>query len=113
MGIFSTKESTSEERCALCDRVLRTAEEKTAGLCITHALIMDSDLRTAKNAIEKYQPKANAEQDPDMKIRYLKAILDQLYKIQIKYYENGIEPLNEDIDDLIDQIIHCISTARL
>lgn len=113
MGIFSTKESTSEERCALCDRVLRTAEEKTVGLCITHALIMDSDLRLAKNVIDEYQPKANAEQDPDKKVLYLKAILDQLYKIEIKYYENGIKPLNENIDDLIDQIIYCISTARL
>lgn len=113
MGIFSKKESIPEAQCALCQRVLRTAEEKAIGLCSGHALIMDSDLRIAKNIIEEYQPKANAEQDPDKKILYLKAILDQLYKIQIKYYENGIEPLNENIDDLIDQIIHCISTARL
>ena len=113
MGIFSNKENLLGEKCALCDCILRTTEEKTVGLCVRHALIMDSDLRLAKNVIDEYQPKANAEQNPDKKVLYLKTILDQLYKIQIKYYENGIKPLNENIDDLIDQIIHCISTARL
>ena len=113
MGFFSKSRDTSTEKCALCDRELRTSEEKVVGLSVAHALILDSDLTLAKNVIDEYQPKANAEQDPDKKILYLKTILDQLYKIQVKYYENGIKPLKDDIDDLIDQIIYCISTARL
>lgn len=74
---------------------------------------MDSDLKLASSIINEYQPKANAEKDPDTRIQYLKMILDQLYKIQVKYYENGIEPLTGDINEMIDNIIECISTARL
>ena len=114
MGLFSSKSKNEpDKKCALCDRPLITKEEKTVGLCTGHALIMDQDLKLAMQVINEYQPKANAEKDPDKKITYLTAILEQLYKIQIKYYENGIEPLTGDIDEMIDNIIECISTARL
>ena len=117
MGLFFSKSqpatATPEATCALCDRILQTKEEKSVGLCTGHALILDSDLKLAKEIINEYQPKANAEKDPDTRIQYLKLILEQLYKIQIKYYENGIEPLTGDIDEMIDNIIDCISTARL
>lgn len=116
MGLFSSKSKTApdpEKTCALCDRILKTNEEKDVGLCVGHALILESDIKVASSIINEYQPKANAEKDPDTRIQYLRMILDQLYKIQIKYYENGIEPLTGDIDEMIDNIIECISTARL
>lgn len=114
MGLFSSKPTPDPEKtCALCDRVLKTKEEKDVGLCVGHALILESDIKIASDVINEYQPKANEEKDPEMRIHYLKMILDQLYKIQVKYYENGITPLTGDIDEMIDNIIDCISTARL
>lgn len=113
MGLFSKKEQPLEQTCALCDRVLRTPEEKSIGLCVAHAIILDTDVKVAADLIKECQEKANAEKNPDQRIIYLRGILDQLYKLKVKYYENGIEPLTENIDDLIDNIIDCISTVRI
>ena len=102
-----------QKACALCDRELETPEEKSIGLCSGHALVMSHDLEFVTQVVNLCQPKANAAKDPDEKIKYYKMILDALYKIKIVYYDHGIRPLTQDIDELIDQTIHFISTARL
>lgn len=113
MGLFSSRKPVDVPTCKLCDKPLTTENEQTVGLCVAHALIMDSHLRASIRAIDKYQPLANAATDPEEKIRYLQLMLDYLYEIKIKYYDNDLHPLDQDIEDLIDDVIDCISNARL
>lgn len=116
MGLFSNKQAKQAEnlpKCKLCDKVLTTSEEQSIELCTGHALIMDADIKAATYVIEKYQPLANEATDPETKIRYLTVMLESLYKLKIKYYDHDVQPLEQDIDELIDSVIDCISRARL
>lgn len=113
MGLFSSKPAENLPRCKLCDKVLTTDEERSIELCTGHALILDADVKSTVETINEFQPLANAATDPDEKIRYLTGMLESLYKLKIKYYDNDVHPLDQDIDELIDSVIDCISKARL
>lgn len=112
MGLFSRRQELPLKRCKLCDKELRTDAELSIELCQAHALILDSDVRTVSLTIEKCQPLANAAKNSNEKISYLQLILDALYMLKIKYYDNDIRPLDQDIDELIDPIIEAISEAK-
>lgn len=83
-------------------------------LCTAHAIIVTDDVNAAMDAVARAQDMANAESDPDNKIMYLKIMLGYIYEIKVKYYDDSdVRPLQQDPDDLIDAVIHAISTARL
>lgn len=66
-----------------------------------------------QDTIAVYQPKANAATDPDEKIKYLHVILDALYEYKIKYADKGVNVIEQDVEELIDDILDAISEARL
>lgn len=103
----------SAPRCLLCDRQLHTEDEKSIELCTVCAITMNSDVKTASDVVSKYQDLANSETDPEKKILYWAAVLEELYRLKIKYYDLGVEPLDGDILDMIDTVIDHIANARL
>lgn len=63
--------------------------------------------------LPELQKKANASQNADDRILYLRMILDFLYEYKIKYFDNEVDLIKQDINDLIDDVIDCISQARI
>lgn len=100
--------------CKLCDReVPDNRFVADYGICDACALILDSKIKTMQQAIPEYQEKANSTKEPSEKILYLHSILDLLYEYKVLYADNDVNVIKQDVDDLIDQIIDCISKVRI
>jgi len=112
MGLFSRNASEDVILCKLCDKKAVT-DMTDYGICNGCALVLDVDVKTLKEQTETLSAKANAATDSGEKIIYLKALLDMLYQYKIKYYDNGVDVLGQDIEEMIDEVIDCISEAKL
>lgn len=44
---------------------------------------------------------------------YLKLMLDILYEYKVKYYDNDVDVLEQNIEGLIDSVVDCISEAKI
>ena len=62
--------------------------------------------------LAEYQEAANNSSDPDEKVKYLSLMLNLLYEYKIKYYDNDVDVIEQNVDDLIGQVIDVISYAR-
>lgn len=63
--------------------------------------------------IAEYQAAANAATEPEEKITNLTHMLDLLYTYKVKYRDNDVDVIEQDVDDLISSVINVISHARL
>jgi hypothetical protein len=74
---------------------------------------MNAKVEVMMDKLPELQNKANETANPDEKIKYLKQMLDMLYEYKILYYDNGVEIFTQDVEDLINEVIDCISEARV
>ena len=101
-------------QCKLCNSVV--SEELFSsdfGICFACLSTLEAKIHFYEKTIPEYLGIANGSSDPDTKVMYLKLILDFLYDYKINYYDNGVDALTENIEDMIDTIIEGISNARL
>lgn len=115
MGLFSNKNKFSNEtfECKLCQREFNSDNYNAEfGLCNACMLIANSEIQSFSEVISLYQEKANATNVPNEKIMYLRLMLDYLYEYKVKYVDNDIHLIDQDIDELIDDVIECISEAK-
>lgn len=118
MGLFSkTPVKTNSEmfECKACPREvpadLYVPEYEMRRFCVSEATaFLNVKMGTTLTELEA---SANAETNPDNKIRYLRSILDILYEYKIKYADNEVDLIKMDIDELIDQIVDAISRVRM
>lgn len=96
------------EKCKLCNNSLASEDEKKIGVCKTHALALESDINALSNAVSKLQPLINKETTPNKKLPYVKDLLEFLFEFKFKYINNGVEPLDQDIDVLIMHVLDAI-----
>lgn len=112
MGLFKANKDTYT--CKLCNNDFTDEDyNHEFGTC-NSCLLRSSTLydRMAKE-IPIYEERLKSSTDPTEKIAYLSFILELLYKYKILYSDNGVNFINEDIDDLISNIIERISEAKL
>lgn len=83
------------------------------GICFSCGSLMETKVKFFEEKIPDLLSRANAESNPEIKIMYLKLVLDFLYDYKINYYDNDVDVLTENIEDMIDTIIDGISYARL
>lgn len=95
-------------QCKICGTSLVTEEEQELGICSAHALILESDINGLSYAINKLQPLINNSRTTKEKLPYVKTLLEFLYEFKIKYINNDVEPLDQDIDDLIMNVLEAI-----
>lgn len=117
MGIFSKapakqQESPREAICKLCGKSYAVSDNNT-DLCPICLTILDVDIDTLQNSISTFQECANNAFSPDEKIGFLRLMLDALFEFKVKYIDNGVNPIEQDMDKMIDEVVECISQARL
>ncbi len=99
--------------CKICDRDVKSDFFNTDyGICLSCATILESKVKSLQEVLPSYQEKANSADNANDKILYLKLMLDELYEYKIRYYDNDVDVLEQDIEDLIDTVIDCIADAR-
>lgn len=120
MGFFASKNddaTTGDEAldCKLCGLPLSSGNfSNDIGLCDGCLINTNSFLKNYFNpSMDKYQALADKEIDPDDKVSYLRDLLDVLYAYKVKYYDNDVDFIDQDIDDLIDSIVDSISKVRI
>lgn len=100
--------------CKLCDHEVQDSFfSDEYGICLSCAVILEGKIKSMQQAIPDYQKKANAADNPGDKILYLKLMLDMLYEYKIRYYDNDVDALEQDVEDLIDEVVDCIADARV
>lgn len=112
MGLFTKEPATFE--CKLCGKHV-TEEWYTSeyGICTPCFAIMSTQVKSMLEFIPKWQDIANNSDTPDERITYLKCMLDLFYEYKIKYVDNDVDVIEQDVSELIDEVIDCISEARL
>ena len=114
MSLFNETEPRDTYTCKLCDRdVAPDRYISDYGICDCCSLTMQLKLNTLLKRIPKLQEQANNATTPSGRIMYLSLMLDMLYEYKIKYVENGVDAIDQDVGDLIFEVIDCISEARL
>ena len=100
--------------CKICNNEFSDASfNREYEICLPCSMILESKVKAMQDAISQYQEKANATSDPDKKILCFKCMLDYLYEYKVCYYDNEVDVLEQDVDDLIDSVIDCIADARV
>ena len=100
--------------CKLCRKDIQSDFfNSDTGLCDACQIIAFSNVKTIMSTLPELQKKANSSKNADDRILYLRAILDLLYEYKIKYSDNEVDLIKQDIDDLIDDVVDCISQARI
>jgi hypothetical protein len=120
MGFFENKnpEANTENGvsdCKLCGLPLSGDNfSNDLGLCDSCLIQTNNYLKNIFNpSFEKYLTLAENETSLENKVSYLRDALDVLYGYKIKYYDNGVDFLDQDIDDMIDDLVDQISKIRL
>lgn len=112
MGLFKNNDDTYT--CKLCGHdVSDDFFNHEFGICGTCLVLSEVRINSLKTIIPDLQEKANAASTPGEKITFLSLMLEELYKYKILYVENDVHLIDEDVDDLIFEVIDCISEARL
>lgn len=119
MGLFSKSapapKSAKLYECKLCgkevpeDRILPSLG--ICDICGTEALSFAEDYLTP--SVQRFQGLANKTADPDEKLLYLKALLDVMYEYKVKYQDQDVKLVQDDINDDIATIIQAISRIRM
>ena len=99
--------------CKLCRReVTDELFVKDYGICYFCGSELNSLISILPEKISEYQASANASTDPNERIKYLSLMLDLLYEYKVKYVDNDVDVIEQDIDELIYSVIDAISYAR-
>lgn len=113
MGFFKSSPPPTFE-CKLCNRHFSADSFcKDLGICKICLQILDIDFKHFQEGIAREQAAANSSKDPESRILHLRNMLDYIYEFKIKYYDNDVDILSQDIYDLINEVVDCISYARL
>lgn len=113
MALFSKKAEELHE-CKLCGAKVAASNFVTDyEICNSCALLLDVEVQQLAKNISFLQEQANAAETPEKKISYLRLMLDNLYEYKVKYYDNEVDVLNQDVEELISEVVDCISFARL
>ncbi|QEY33841.1 hypothetical protein FL966_01600 [Caproiciproducens galactitolivorans] len=100
--------------CKICGReVPHSRYMEEIGICDACGIILNCKVESIQEEIGKCQNAANAASSPDERIKYLKLMLDILYEYKVKYYDNDVDVLEQNVEDLIDTVVDCISEAKI
>lgn len=112
MGFFKNNDATYT--CKLCDRdFLGDSYNHEFGICNGCLVLSGVHIDNLTKFIPDLQEKANSASNAGEKITYLSLMLEHLYKYKILYADNDVHLISGDIDDMISEVIDCISEARL
>lgn len=112
MSFFRSKPNLCT--CKLCGKeVSSDFFIESSELCFACHKIAVSKTKTMAETLPEFQAKANAASDADERIIYLTAMLDLLYEYKVRYADNDVHIIEQNVDDLISEVIECISYARL
>lgn len=117
MGLFAKKQTPAGPtyECKLCGHSFsESAFDTKQGICrvcavTADAFVSDFLMPVIKASLES----AREEQNPDSKVLYFRALLDALYEYKVKYHDNGIKLIEQDVDELVDRVLDLISRVRL
>lgn len=117
MGLFAKKQLPSEPtyECKLCGHsFMENAFDKTQGICRVCAVTADSFVSDFLMPVMKASlESARAEENPDSKVVFFRSLLDALFEYKVKYHDNGIDLIEQDVDELIDRVLDLVSRVRL
>ena len=100
--------------CKICNNEFSDASfNREYAICLSCGMILESKVKVMQDAISQLQEDANATDNPSTKIMFLKMMLDYLYEYKIRYYDNEVDVLEQDVEVLIDNVIDCIADARV
>ena len=112
MSLFNKNQPSYE--CKLCYNSFSSDHYVFEyNICVGCFSIMQSKVSTLLEFLPELQEKANNAIDADEKIVYLKSMLELLYEYKILYFDNDVDVIEQNVSDLIDEVIDCISEARL
>lgn len=100
--------------CKLCEReVPENIFDEHYEICHICLSKLNAKLEMLKKVISEEQNSANSATTPAERILHLKIMLDYLYEYKVLYYDNGVDILTTNVEDMIDEVIDCISEAKL
>lgn len=117
MGLFAKKQTPTGPtyECKLCGHSFsENAFDKEQGICRVCAVTADSFISDFLMPVMKASlESAREEPNPDSKVVYFRSLLDALYEYKVKYHDNGINLIEQDVDELIDRVLDLVSRVRL
>ncbi len=99
--------------CKICGKNVKSNYYiKGAEICIPCGIELEDDIKFWQEEMPYYKEKANNEKDAETKIKYLKKLLDMLYKYKIKYYDKDFEIFEQDVHEQLYSVINALSWVR-